>query len=136
MMTLDTLRKEVLSSLDIEFIGIKFQSDIIEKECHNHIFYIIGNDYEDEVGIRKDDYSVYSLSEEDSVFMNSSFNQLIKCIEIFTEIIDFSKDYSDDKERVSQVKEIRKRFKETDRMSLKNGAWWTYILEQSEDGIL
>lgn len=135
MVTLETLRKEVLSSLDIQFIGIKFKFELKEKEYHNDIFYIVGNDYENEIGVKKNDYSVYSLSEKDYIFMNSSFNQLIECIKNFTKIIDFSKIY-DDEERIEQVDEIREKFEEIDNASLKDGAWWTYILEQSEDGIL
>ncbi|MDR3058480.1 MAG: SUKH-4 family immunity protein [Prevotella sp.] len=134
-MDISALLTNVLSSLDVQFIGIKFKSNIIEKEFHDDKFYIIGNDYEDEIGVKKEDFSVYSLSKQNYIFMNSSFKQLIECIKTFTNILDFDEDYDDDI-RQEEIKEIVEKFNTIDNQCLKNGAWWTYIIEQSQEGIL
>lgn len=67
--------------------------------------------------------------------MNSSFCQLIESMRVFTNILNFEEDYEDNR-REQQIKEIVEIFHDIDATCLENAGWWTYIIEQSKDGIL
>jgi hypothetical protein len=79
-MELNLLQEKLKSIADLEFIGLKFIHDFKKEYKNQNIFYIIGNDYEAKIGIKEEDREVFSISEEEIVFMNSSLENLIDCI--------------------------------------------------------
>ncbi|WP_454986633.1 immunity protein [Capnocytophaga bilenii] len=124
------IEKTVKNFLDLTFIGFSFKLPIhIEND-----FYIIGFDYEDKVGINSKNNFVYSLSDT-TLFINSSLNQFIDCLLFFKETFSFGEEYSDVL-RLKKMKIIREHFIEIDKQCFSENTWWSYILEQVEDGIL
>ena len=124
------IEKTVKNFLDLTFIGFSFKLPIhIEND-----FYIIGFDYEDKVGINSENNFVYSLSDT-TLFINSSLNQFIDCLLFFKETFSFEEEYSDVL-RLKKMKIIRDHFIEIDKQCFSENTWWSYILEQVEDGIL
>ncbi|WP_314288473.1 immunity protein [Capnocytophaga sputigena] len=124
------IEKTVKNFLDLTFIGFSFKLPIpIEND-----FYIIGFDYEDKVGINSKNNFVYSLSDT-TLFINSSLNQFIDCLLFFKETFSFEEEYSDVL-RLKKMKIIREHFIEIDKQCFSENTWWSYILEQVEDGIL
>lgn len=87
------------------FIGLSFDQPAVQKDFRNQTLLIIGKDYEDLVGIRKKDGSVFSISSDGFVFMNSSVQKLEEFINICTRSIDFNEDY-DGELREKQVKKV------------------------------
>jgi hypothetical protein len=132
---MEELKKQLLSIVDINFAGLRFKSHIFEKEYHNDIFYIIGNDYENEIGIKKSNGEIFSLSKDDIVFINSSLSQLINCINLFVLKINFEESYVEDK-RHKEMKGIKEEFEKIDKKALNEDCWWSYIIEETEDGLL
>jgi hypothetical protein len=132
---MEDFKKQLLPIINIEFIGLKFSSNIYEKEYHNNSFYIIGNDYENEIGINKTNLEVFSLSKNDCIFINSSLTNLINCINFFMQKIDFREDYNE-KERYQAIKEIKKEFVKIDNKVLDENCWWSFIIEETKDGLL
>jgi len=133
--TKEDLEKQLSSIENLKFVGLEFRSDVVEKKYHNCLFYIVGNDYENEIGVEKSNFEVFSLSDEDFVFINSSLVQLINCINVLTQTIDLEKNYVE-KTRCQQVKEVKREFRKMDKKSLSKGCWWSYILEEVKDGLL
>jgi len=124
------IEKTVKNFLDLTFIGFSFKLPIyIEND-----FYIIGFDYEDKVGINSKNNFVYSLSDT-TLFINSSLNQFIDCLLFFKETFSFEEEYSNVL-RLKKMKIIRDHFIEIDKQCFSENTWWSYILEQVEDGIL
>ena len=117
------------------FVSLSFYDKVKEQDFQDEAYYMIGNDYEAEIGVKKSNGEVYSLLEDDIVFMNSSLTMLIHFMEIFSKIIDFDGDYVESK-RKRDTREISRQFKTIDRKAVKEGAWWAFILEQTEDGLL
>ena len=128
----------LINASKIKFIGLSFNEDIISKEVNGEMFYIIGNDYEDLLGIRKLDLNVFSISDNDMVFINSSLEQLIDCINCFiNSIIDLDEDDFDEEKRTKEVRMVSKKIKNIDKKALLDeNYWWSLILEQVEDGLL
>jgi len=129
------IEKQLLSVLHLEFVGLKFTSNISEEEYHNDNFYIIGKDYENKIGIKVTSLEVFSLSVNDYIFINSSLSQLINFLKFFTQTIDFNENYVDEK-RYKEIKEIKEEFRKIDCRALNEDCWWPYIIEQSKDGLL
>lgn len=124
------IEKTIENSLDLTFIGVSFKLPIyIEND-----FYIIGVDYEDKIGINSKNDFVYSLSDT-ILFINSSLKQLIDYLLFFKETFNFEKEYTDTL-RFEKIKVIRNHFLKIDKQCLSENTWWSYILEQVEDGIL
>ena len=129
-MNIVEIENTVKDFLDLTFIGFCFELPIhIEND-----FYIIGFDYEDKVGINSKNNFVYSLSDT-TLFINSSLNQFIDCLLFFKETFSFEEEYSDVL-RLKKMKIIRDHFIEIDKQCFSENTWWSYILEQVEDGIL
>ena len=135
MENVQELENKLQNLLGQEFISLTFRKKIREKDFQREIYYIIGNDYEAEVGIKKSNGEVYSLSETDIVFINSSLTMLIDFIDAFSRKIDFYEEYNEVK-RQTDTKELSNQFESIDKNAMKEGAWWRFILEQTEDGIL
>ena len=124
------IEKTIENSLGLTFIGVSFKLPIyIEND-----FYIIGVDYEDKIGINSKNDFVYSLSDT-ILFINSSLKQLIDCLLFFKETFNFEKEYTNTL-RFEKIKVIRNHFLKIDKQCLSENTWWSYILEQVEDGIL
>lgn len=134
-MNLDLLKEKLKLVSDLEFIGLKFISDFQKLSKNENIFYIIGNDYEDKIGIKDDSKEVFSISDEEVTFINSSFENLIDCIIFFNETIDLNEVYNENKRRKS-VEIISIKFQKIDKYALQENSWWSYILEQVEEGSL
>jgi hypothetical protein len=101
----------------------------------NH--YIIGNEYDDLIGINSDTLNVYILSNDGNIFVNSTIVHLENCIKYFTGKIDLENDIYDENKRHEITKEIKKGIKEIDKKALDNkNNWWPLILEQVMDGLL
>ena len=129
-MNIVEIENTVKDFLDLTFIGFCFELPIhIEND-----FYIIGLDYEDKVGISCKNNSVHSLSDS-ILFINSSLKQFIDCLLFFNETFSFEEEYSDAL-RSEKMKVIRNHFLKIDKECLFENTWWSYILEQVEDGIL
>ena len=135
MENVQALENKLQNLLGQEFISLTFRKEITEKDFQRGIYYIIGNDYEAEVGIKKSNGEVYSLSETDVVFINSSLTMLIDFIDAFSRKIDFYEEYNEEK-RQTDTKELSNQFESIDKNAMKEGAWWKFILEQTENGIL
>jgi hypothetical protein len=118
-----------------EFVSLTFRNVIQEKDFQRKTYYIIGNDYEAEIGVEKSSGEVYSLLENDIVFINSSLTELIDFIDTFSRKIDFNKEYVE-ATRKKDTRELSKQFKSMDKKAMEKGTWWSFILEQTEDGIL
>ena len=124
------IEKIIRNFLDLSFIGFSFKLPVYTEGD----FYIIGVDYEDKIGVNHSNRSVYSLSES-TLFINSSLNQLIDCLLFFTKNFDFQEEYSDTL-RLEKLKTIKRHFFKIDAPCLDQNTWWSYILEQVEEGIL
>jgi hypothetical protein len=124
------IEKIIKNFLDLSFIGLSFKLPVYTEGD----FYIIGVDYEDKIGVNHSNHSVYSLSES-TLFINSSLNQLIDCLLFFTKKFDFQEEYSDTL-RLEKLKTIKSHFLKIDTPCLDQNTWWSYILEQVEEGIL
>ena len=135
MVSIQELEKTLQKLSEKEFVSLTFNKAIKEKCLQNKTFYIIGNDYEAAIGINKLNGEVYSLAENDLVFINSSLTMLIDFIGTFLQKIDFDEDYIESK-RKKDVKEMVKQLKAMDKKAMREGTWWSLILEQTEDGLL
>ena len=124
------IEKIIKNFLNFSFIGLSFKLPVYTEGD----FYIIGVDYEDKIGVSHNNHSVYSLSES-TLFINSSLNQLIDCLLFFTKNFDFQEKYSDTL-RSEKLKTIKSHFLKIDTPCLDQNTWWSYILEQVEEGIL
>jgi hypothetical protein len=134
---MEKIQKLLSTVSDLKFIGLAFNQNIVQKKYNEDIFYIIGNDYEDVLGIKQSNLSVFSISENEKVFINSSFEQLIDCIYYFNQIIDLLEEDYSEKKRKKEVNTVSKRIKEIDKDALtEDDSWWSLILEQVEDGLL
>ena len=122
------IEKIIKNFLDLSFIGLSFKLPVYTEGD----FYIIGVDYEDKIGVSHSDHFVYSLSES-TLFINSSLNQLIDCLLFFTKNFDFQEEYSDTL-RLEKLKTIKRHFLKIDTPCLDQNTWWSYILEQVEEG--
>jgi hypothetical protein len=91
----------------INFIGIKLNKNIFIKSFENNNYYIVGNDYEDEIGINEKTLELYILSNNKKVYVNSSLDTFINCIKYFMEKINLSEDNYKENERHKVIKEIR-----------------------------
>ena len=60
MENVQELENKLQNLLGQEFISLTFRKDITEKDFQREIYYIIGNDYEAEVGIKKSNGEVYN----------------------------------------------------------------------------
>ena len=60
---------------------------------------------------------------------------LIDFIDAFSRKIDFYEEYNEDK-RQKDTKELSNKFESIDKNAMREGAWWKFILEQTEYGIL
>lgn len=120
---------------DKKFIGVSFYPSIGKATYGGEDFYIVGCDYEDKIGVRDIDLSVFVLSDSGKVFVNTSLEKFLESIRCYTGIIDFDEAY-DEKKRSKDVKAIRKGIKQIDPAALTSDTnWWSYILEQTEDGL-
>ncbi|MCG8322387.1 MAG: SUKH-4 family immunity protein [Cytophagales bacterium] len=118
-----------------ESIGLSFDQAMVQKDFQGQTFLVIGKDYEDVAGIKKQDGSVYTISDEGFIFMNSSVQMLEAFIHIFNSEIDFDEDY-DEVLRKKQLKKVAQAMKKTDRPALKESHGWPFILEQAMGGLL
>lgn len=105
-----------------EPIGLSFDQAMVQKDFQGQTFLVIGKDYEDVAGIKKQDGSVYTISDEGLVFMNSSVQMLEAFIHIFNSEIDLDGDY-DEVLRKKQLKKVAQAMKKTDRPALKESHW-------------
>jgi len=134
---MEEIQKLLTTVSDLKFIGLSFNQTISQENYNGDVFYIVGNDDEAVIGINQSYLKVYSISDEDIVFMNSSFEKLIKCIYFFNENIDLFEEGFDEKKRKKEVKVVTKGIKEIDKEALIGEEfWWSLILEQTEDGLL
>lgn len=122
-------------NVNFSFLGISFNHCVSEKIINNEIFYIIGSDYEDELGINIETGNVYVISAEEPTFVNSSLEQFIKCIKEVRNIINFEEKFEEEK-RLQEVYFLRNLFSQIDKECIGENNWWNYILEQIEDGLL
>lgn len=131
------LKELLLKNSYLKFVGLSFNTDVVEKEIYGDTFYIIGNDNEGILGIKSSDMAIYSIYDEDEpCFVNSSLQQLIKCILLVKETIDWDDDF-DEKIRKKEVRTAIKEIKKIDKSALADeDNWWSLILEQAEDGLL
>lgn len=88
-----------------EPIGLSFDQAMVQKDFQGQTFLVIGKDYEDVAGIKKQDGSIYTISDEGLVFMNSSVQMLEAFIHIFNSEIDLEGDYDE----VLRKKQLKKR---------------------------
>ena len=133
------IEKLLVSAKGITFIGIEFSEKIEIKILENDIYYIIGNDYEDKIGINTKTIEVFSLSfnNMEKTFMNSSFEKLLSYIKKFNEKINLENDNYEEIKRHKITKEIEMEIKKIDKKALNNdNTWWDFILEQVVDGLL
>ncbi|MDR2924598.1 MAG: SUKH-4 family immunity protein [Azoarcus sp.] len=132
---LKNIRNILNENDNIEFLGIKLNKNISIRAFGNKNYYIIGNDYEDEIGINIETLELYTLSNK-TFYLNNSFDKFIKCVKYFMENLNLEEDYIED-ERHKQIKEIQKGIQKIDETALSNeNNWWSLIIEQADDGIL
>lgn len=97
----------------------------------------IGADYESALLVDVRTGAVYSEDEDGALlFVNSSLEKLLQCIESVRKEIDFDEKSVDEKKRLAAMKAIRKEFQAIDREARRDDGWWSFVLEQLEDGIL
>jgi hypothetical protein len=137
-MFLENINKIIISNKDIKFIGIKFDENIELKLLQKINYYIIGNDYEDEIGINEQTSEIYILLHEgiNKIFVNSSLEKFIECIKCFILKLNLDEDYYEENKRKKVTKEIENEIKTIDKKALIKNNWWKLILEQVRDGLL
>ncbi|EKY06733.1 hypothetical protein HMPREF9075_02265 [Capnocytophaga sp. oral taxon 332 str. F0381] len=123
------------NNINLSFLGISFYDYTHEKIIDGRTFYIIGSDYEDELGINVETGNIYTISLEELTFVNSSLEQFIKCIKTVKRIVIFEEDFKEEK-RHKQVEFLRNQFLKIDKECVSMNNWWYYILEQIEEGLL
>lgn len=134
---LPELAAELKGMEGLEFISLRFALSIVEKEYNGIVYYVIGSDYEDEIGISTATLEVYSISGVSKVFINSSLQQLKLSIIAFNSNIQLEDEGFNEKKRRKEAKLVTKELRKIDEKALKNhSCWWSYILEQTMDGLL
>ncbi len=118
------------------FLGIKLKQsgDIIN--INNVLYKVVGYDYECLLVEDQETYELYSLSEQnEKTFVNSSLELLLEFIKIFEKNIKYQTD-GNDEQRMLSINKVKHIFETSDAKAVIENCWWSFILEQVEDGIL
>ena len=125
------------NDLNTHFLGIRFNGKIEYKHINDENYYLIGNDYEYELGIKEDTFEVYTLLEDRNIFINKSLEKLIHCINVFFKIYGDIDNKTGEEEIITKVEEIIKEIKKIDNKAINDeNNWWSLIIEQIINGEL